>query len=341
MTPSDRALRVFYPGLASPPEEFLRRKFEALARVGLDVIIARDFFGRLPFPRPDLVHFEWNSGAIDFLGREDLWALPTIVSCRGTQIRVRPHVSADFAEGLRETFRRASVVHCVCEAIREEACALGLDREKSVVIYPAVDLQEFRPRSLRESDGVLRLLAVGALTWIKGYEGMLQMMRILLDRGVDCRLEIIGAGHERSRLLFTIDDLGLSDAVTLRGAVSAVEVRDAMARSDGLLHASLSEGISNAVLEAMASALPIVSSDAGGMREAVTHEHDGLVVPTREPAASADAVARLARDPALAARLGANARRTVEARFALNAQIARWMTVYDDVAARRGATAVA
>lgn len=339
--PNGRALRIYYAGLASPPEEFLRRKFEALTRAGAEVIIARDFFEQLPFPRPDVVHFEWNGGAIDFLDRADLWALPTIVSCRGTQIRVRPHVSTGYAEQVRETFRRANLVHCVCEAVREEACALGLDREKSAVIYPAVDLQEFRPNAPREPNGVVKLLAVGALIWIKGYEGMLQMMRFLLDRGVDGRLEIIGAGQERARILFTIDDLGLADAVTMRGAVHAAEVRAAMARSDVLLHASLSEGISNAVLEAMASALPVVTSDAGGMREAVTHEHDGLLVPIRDPAASAHAVARLARDRALAARLGANARATVESRFALDAQIARWMSVYDDVAARRAAKAVA
>jgi glycosyltransferase involved in cell wall biosynthesis len=331
-------MRVYYAGLANPPEEFLRRKYDALRRAGVDVVIARDFFEAVPFPRPDVVHFEWNGGAIDFLERGELWEIPTIVSCRGTQIRVRPHVSAGYAEQVRETFRRATLVHCVCETVRDEACALGLDRKKSVVILPAVDVDEFRPAPPRARTPPLRLLAVGALIWIKGYETMLQMMRQLIDGGLDCHLEIIGAGGERARVLYTIDDLGLARAVTLRGAVPPDGVREAIARSDVFLHASLSEGISNAVLEAMASGLPVVTTDSGGMREAVTDAHDGLVVGVRDPRGAAEAVLRLARDPALAATLGTNARRTVESRFRLDAQIARWLEVYAQVAARPRAT---
>src|SRR5262249_53332135 len=148
-----------------------------------------------------------------------------------------------------------------------------------------------------------------------GYEGMLRMMRLLLDEGIACHLDIIGAGSDRSRVMFTIDDLGLARAVTVRGAVAASAVREAMSESDVFLHASLGEGISNAVLEAMASGLPVVTSESGGMREAVTDGHDGLVVAVRDPRAAADAVLRIARDPVLGARLGANARRTVESRF--------------------------
>ena len=162
-------MRVYFVGLANPPEEFLRRKYDALRRAGVDVLIARDFFETLPVPRPDVVHFEWNGGAIDFLGRDELWELPTLVSCRGTQIRVRPHISTGYADQLRETFRRATLVHCVCETVREEACALGLDREKAVVILPAVDVDEFRPRPARGRTASLRLLAgplAGVVGWV-------------------------------------------------------------------------------------------------------------------------------------------------------------------------------
>ena len=327
-------MRVYYVGLASPPEEFLRRKYDALRRAGVDVVIARDFFEQLPYPRPDIVHFEWNGGAIDYLERTELWDLPTIVSCRGTQLRVRPHVSAGYADRVRETFRRATMVHCVCETVREEACALGLAREKTVVILPAVDVEEFRPPAARERTSPVALLAVGALIWIKGYETMLHMFRLLLDAGVDCRLEIIGAGRERSRVLYTIDDLSLSARVTLRGAVPPAEVRDAMARSRIFLHTSLSEGISNAVLEAMASGLPVVTTDSGGMREAVTDGYDGLVIAPRDPQAAAAAVVRLVQDPAFAASLGANARHTIESRFRLDAQIASWLRAYAETLAR-------
>ena len=304
-------MRVYFAGVANPPEEFLRRKYDALRRAGVDVLIARDFFETLPFPRPDVVHFEWNGGAIDFLGRDELWELPTLVSCRGTQIRVRPHISTGYADQLRETFRRATLVHCVCETVREEACALGLDREKAVVILPAVDVDEFRPRPARGRTASLRLLAVGALIWIKGYEPMLQMMRQLIDAELDCHLEIIGAGRERSRVLYTIDDLGLARAVTLRGAVPPDGVRDAIARSDVFLHASLSEGISNAVLEAMASGLPVVVSAVKALGEIVKDMATGLQAPPQDAVALADQLQRLQASPQLRRQLGDSAKEWV------------------------------
>lgn len=328
-----RRVRVLFAGVASPPEEFLRRKFEALSRAGVEVTIARDFYEPLPSPRPDIIHFEWNGAAIDYLERDELWHQPTVISCRGTQIRVRPHVTPGYTERLLETFERAAVVHCVCETVRTEAIALGLEPEKAMVILPAVDTAEFGPPTPRRRQSVLRLLAVGALIWTKGYEDMLQALRLLIDRGVAAHLEILGAGHERARVLFTIDDLGLAGNVSALGPVAPAQVRAAMQRSDAFVHSSLSEGISNAVLEAMACGLPVVTTDCGGMREAVTDGVDGLVVPVRDPAASAAALARLAGDAALGERLGASARRTVESRFRLDAQVERWLALYERAAA--------
>ena len=328
-------IRVLYAGVGSPPEEFLRRKFDGLAHAGVEVVVARRASDALPSPRPDIVHFEWNSAAIDSLTREDMWDLPTVISCRGTQIRVRPYVTPGYADRLRETFRRATLVHCVCDTVQDEAVALGLDLTKAMVIYPAVDVVEFQPAVPVVRSGPLRLLAVGALIWTKGYEYALSTLRRLLDDGVPAHLEIIGTGNERSRALFTIADLGLSNSVTLRGQLAAAEVRSAMQNGDVFLHSSLSEGISNAVLEAMACGVPVVTSDCGGMREAVTDGHDGFVVPVRDPYAAAKAVATLARDKELRTRLGRNARATIESRFRIEDQIERWVALYERVAAAK------
>jgi glycosyltransferase involved in cell wall biosynthesis len=110
------------------------------------------------------------------------------------------------------------------------------------------------------------------------------------------------------------------------------QVREAMQRSDLFLHSSLSEGISNAALEAMACGLPVVTSDGGGMKEAVHDGIEGFVVPLRDPVAAADAVAKLARDPALRARMGRAGRARVESTFRLDEQIARFIALYERVA---------
>jgi glycosyltransferase involved in cell wall biosynthesis len=120
--------------------------------------------------------------------------------------------------------------------------------------------------------------------------------------------------------------------VTLRFTIPPSQVREAMQHSDIFLHSSLSEGVSNAVLEAMACGLPVVTADAGGMHEAVRDGHDGFLVPLRDPAAAAAAVERLARDPELRVRIGRAGRATVESRFRLDDQVARFITMYERVA---------
>ena len=326
-------MRIFLLGVTSQPETFLDQKFEAFRRAGIELIVSSHVDERqIRRSHPDIIHFEWNSAAIDALPRRAVWEYPVVISCRGTQIRVRPHVTPGYSEALRETFARASAVHCVCETIRDEAAALGLDPAKAAVIFPAVDERRFTPIARAATNGAVRIIAVGSLIWTKGYEYALLTLRALVDRGVDATLEIIGDGNERQRVLFTMGDLGLADRVTLRLTVPPASVREAMQRSDIFLHSSLSEGISNAALEAMACGLPVVTTDAGGMREAVRDGHDGFVVPLRDPAAAANAVERLARDPELRARMGRAGRATVESKFRLDDQIARFIALYERVA---------
>jgi colanic acid/amylovoran biosynthesis glycosyltransferase len=284
--------------------------------------------------RCDIVHFEWNSAAIAYLPYLHLWKAPIVISCRGTQVFIRPYVTPGYSEQLKETFEAAAAVHCVCDAIKDEAALLGLDPEKAVVIRPAVDLSEFRPVERRERD-VLHLVAVGALIWRKGYEYMLLAFRRLLDTGVRARLSIVGSGNEEQRIRFTTHDLGLEPHVTMHGALRPGGVRALLDDADLFVHSSLGEGISNGVLEAMASGLPVVTTDCGGMREAVTDGREGFVVPVRDVAAMSAALAALAGDAGLRQRMGHAARATVERDFALEQQVASFASLYQELTASR------
>jgi glycosyltransferase involved in cell wall biosynthesis len=120
--------------------------------------------------------------------------------------------------------------------------------------------------------------------------------------------------------------------VRLLGALSPADVAAVLREADVLLHASCAEGVSNAVLEAMATGLAVVTTDAGGMREAVRDEVDGLVVPVQDATAMGDALARLAADPALRRRLGASARRRVADDFHLDDQVASFVALLEEAA---------
>jgi glycosyltransferase involved in cell wall biosynthesis len=152
---------------------------------------------------------------------------------------------------------------------------------------------------------------------------------------VRARLSIVGSGNEEQRIRFTIHDLGLDSHVMLHGALRPDGVRALLNDADLFVHSSLGEGISNGVLEAMASGLPVVTTDCGGMREAVTDGQEGFVVPVRDVAAMSAALAVLARDAGLRQRMGRAARATVERSFALEQQIASFASLYEELSASR------
>jgi colanic acid/amylovoran biosynthesis glycosyltransferase len=284
----------------------------------------------------DVVHFEWESTALDFLPLFEAYGSPVVVSSHGG-INVRPQMGDErVTAGYPLIFDKATAVHCVSEAILREATRYGLDPRKARVIRTAVDTDFFTPGTRARADE-LRVVAVGELNWIKGYTDALEAIARLVSEGVPVSYEVIGGEplkdsgkpSDRSRLLYLIHELGLRDRVRLLGELSQHEVREHLQRSDVLLQASLAEGLPSAVLEAMACALPVVVTDCGGLREAVTDGIEGFVCPRRSPEALAESLRALWRDPQRARRIGEAGRARVLAEFALPQQIESFVRFYE------------
>jgi colanic acid/amylovoran biosynthesis glycosyltransferase len=295
----------------------------------------------LPFSgiKTDIIHFEWNFAAVEFFPLFDLFNCPAVVSCRGAHVQVAPFnpQRESYVSGMRRSFERASAVHCVSEMIQREAQEYGLDPEKAFVIRPAVDPSFFYPAPRGSvPQKYFHIVTTGSLIWRKGYEYALIAIRRLIDRGIKVRFDLIGDGpkSEMQRLLFAIDDLELQSAVFLMGALRPEEVRTRLQESHAFLLSSLSEGISNSVLEAMACGLPVVSTNCGGMAEAITDGVEGFLVPVRDPAAMADRLERLASDVGLQRRMGEAARARVIKEFSLTAQGERYVDIYRGLLAK-------
>lgn len=265
----------------------------------------------------DVIYFPWNTMAIAYMAY--FKNRPVVISCRGSQINVATHnpERSDLRAGLETTFREAAAIHCVSQHVLENATQYGLDPAKAVVIRPAVDPDFFFPAQDRESSGAhrLRMITTGSLIWRKGFEYLLLALKETLTLGIPAHLTIIGDGPERQRLLYTIQDLGLQECVELCGHLPPEEVRQRLQAADVFVLASLSEGISNAVLEAMACGLPVITTDAGGMTEAITNDVEGLVVPPRDVEAMVNALRCLWEQPERARAMGIAGRRRVMGDF--------------------------
>jgi glycosyltransferase involved in cell wall biosynthesis len=149
----------------------------------------------------------------------------------------------------------------------------------------------------------------------------------------DAVFALAGDGAERHRLHGLARGLGVQDRVLFLG--QRHDIPELLAVCDVVVVPSLDEGLSVAVLEAMALGRPVVATAVGGTPEAVHDGVTGLLVPPANPAQLAAAIRRIIEDGALAERLGDAARARAEAAFSAARMVERISAVYDDLLARR------
>lgn len=318
------------PSLTAAGRAVTRR--EALGRLAA--------FARVGALRPDVIHFEWATTAVEFSSLPGALGCPYVVSCHGGDVQIYPHTRQGHrtAAGLRSVFRDAAAVHCVAEAVVAEAARFGLDPARARLIHAAVDPTAFRPaQNGSDRSDELNVIAVGTLWWVKGFEYAVRACAELAAEGIPVTLDILGGEpdwgepSERERLLCLSSSLGLGGRVRLHGCVEPPEVRDRLRAADVYVQASLSEGHPTAVVEAMACGLPVVASDCGGTREAVTDGVEGILVEPRDWRGTAAALRALHGDPELRERLGRAGRARVEAQFGIEDQGQAFAALYREV----------
>jgi glycosyltransferase involved in cell wall biosynthesis len=202
------------------------------------------------------------------------------------------------------------------EHLRE---TFGADAARVRLVYNGLDLDEFGYSEPLDRPPVIA--AVGRLVEKKGFDDLLTAVALLRAQGRQVRLDLVGTGLLEDALAAQVVELGLQDAVTLHGALPQDEVRR-IVRGAAVFAAPCvvaedgnRDGLPTVVLEAMALGTPCVATPVTGIPEVVTDGVTGLLVPEREPAALAAALAQVLDHPELAGSLTKAARSLIEAEF--------------------------
>jgi glycosyltransferase involved in cell wall biosynthesis len=216
----------------------------------------------------------------------------------------------------------------------------GLAPDKIVTVYNGVNFDRFRRpcdpavrrAELGLKDDVILAGVVARVEPNKDHATLLSAMALLRQQVPMLHLAIVGGGGEEERLKRLARDLGIADRVHFTGMRS--DSAEWMQTLDISVLSSIKEGLSNTVLESMAAARPMIATTVGGNPEVIVHGETGFLVPPRDPAALAAALARLARSPDLMSLFGGEGRKRVSAMFSVSSMVTRTERVYLDLLGR-------
>lgn len=228
------------------------------------------------------------------------------------------------------------VIIVVSERVRSQVLDLRLMTPGHVTAVPnGVPLQKFavppeQAIAVRKSFAVdetdVLVVCVARLVWFKGLDTLIDAFAMIAAENRRPRLLIVGAGPLREDLERQVEAAGLTDRVTFAGERS--DVPQILAAADIFVLSSVSEGMPISILEAMASGLPTVATDVGGVRELVSEAVTGFVVPSRNAAAFAAPLALLCNDAEQRLALGRAAKARALAHFSGAEMAARTEAIY-------------
>jgi sugar transferase (PEP-CTERM/EpsH1 system associated) len=217
--------------------------------------------------------------------------------------------------------------------------AVGVPTERIARICNGVDVQRFHPTTSARAplagspfnDPRYRIIGtVGRLQAIKDQTNLLRGFAELVTRHPgqthDLRLILVGDGPMRGAIEAEVAARGLADKVWLAG--ERADVADVMRSFDVFVLPSRAEGISNTILEAMASGLPVVATDVGGNGELVEHGRTGLLVPASEPQALAEALVAFTSSPERMTEAGQAARQRAVEQFSIERMVEQYQQLY-------------
>jgi glycosyltransferase involved in cell wall biosynthesis len=278
--------------------------------------------------RYDLVHafFGFPTG---WLCYRNAGRLPYVISLRGSDV---PGQHARFqieykvlAPVFRAIWKKAAALVACSEGLKNRA--LHFFPSASIDVIPnGVELDRFYPAEAGQKPDTLRLLTVGRLSVTKRVEMLVDAVEVLHKEGRRVHFAIVGGGALEPQLREIVLRKNLGNIIEITGRADPEDMPRIYQRSDVLISASMQEGMSNAMLEGMASGLPIVTTRCEGLEELIAD--NGIIVEPAGAGSIAAAVKKLADNPQLCRQMSLAARKRAE-QFSWGRAAEQYLALYE------------
>jgi colanic acid/amylovoran biosynthesis glycosyltransferase len=281
-----------------------------------------------------LLHIFFGHIAVHLLPLIRSWPKPRVVSFHGADVLVDMDKRA-YRKATKEMLDLVTRVFVRSASLQRAVVELGCDENKIDVVRTGIPLQEFSFRE-REfpTDGSWHFLQASRLVQKKGIATTLHAFTAFLNHYPNATLTIAGEGPMLAELKVLTRKLKIADRVKLPGFLAAEKLHEVYYASHIFLHPSETgsdgnqEGIPNAMLEAMATGLPVFATEHGGIPEAIENGVSGVLVAERDHEALSGALLDAAENPDLLKRLARNGANVVAEKFDQRKQIQRLEEIY-------------
>lgn len=287
----------------------------------------------------DLIHvhgLNYHTFAVALAGRWFNRKTLTKLANSGTAsdiIKMRQNKQLALAQYMLPTALGCDRFVALNKTVVTELSGAGVPPQKIISLVNGVGVDQFTAKSCYTLHTPARLIFVGRLHPQKGLDVLLKAFQQLLQQhsaGSIC-LQLLGEGPIRTELSHLAEQLDITPNVKFIGQTD--QVFQFLTESDIFVLPSRAEGISNALLEAMASGLPVVVSNIPGNIDVIEHKKNGLLFDVDDPDALTRSLSSLLKQPDLRKKLGFNARKTVENSYSLNHVADCYIALYKDLLA--------
>jgi len=282
---------------------------------------------------PSILHVQWANSIKLLYPYLEVLDSKVVLSLRGKQVKYGFNDNMKIEDFYQKYLSKIHFFHAVSNDLKNQIIKFGVPNEKVKVIYTSVDDQIINPRQSYKFNKNIEVVSIGSPYWRKGYCYSLDAINSLILEGYKIKYTIFYGKEAGQDLRAHIDDLNLNDHVNVvEDYITSHNLFNLIKGKDIFLLSSTFEGVANAVIEAMALGIVVISTDAGGMKEIIQDKKNGYIIQSRSKKAIISAIKNIIlEDERNILRIVKSARKSVEKNHLLSNYRKQFMMLYNDL----------